>query len=287
MNKSNCTITCAGMRTLFIILAVLLGLNLLIVAAYAIVSVIMPEPLQDEIFLDTSEFEPGVEEGVVEEVKVEGEFEDYAKGEETVLVEGSGPYYTYLQTEIARNEKEYTECKTIIDLMNIEDQYWATRENVESDAFYSVVGKSLPGGDLDRFIENFLEESEGMTSYEYLCVVDSRMYITSLEGHNKLSIYEWSPTSDPKYYYLSSYEGIPGVMDMFYEVYPSPIGEGLIVLTGYGDAGYLGWNYLYLNPETHYADLVEKCLVRTQMDLRTEEMVGITSIECTRQYQPE
>ena len=292
-HKENCTITCKGMCILFLVVAALLGLNILIVATYGLASIIMPEPLQDEIFLATSDAEPGEEE-VVAGVEIEetelllgGEFQDFTQGE-VALEEESGPYYTYLQTVLDARESETEQCTLITNLMNLEDQYLATRKNIESDAFYAVAGKSLPGGEIDDFMDFFLEGSEGVDRYGHLCVLDERMYITALPEHNDLEVYLWGPiAADAKHYYFESYKGIIGMVDSFYGLFLSPVSDGLLVMTGYGDAGHLGWNFFDLNPELHYADLIEKCYIRAIFDFVTEETVGLSSIECVRQYQPE
>jgi hypothetical protein len=279
----NCTITCKGVRTLFVIVAALLGLNILLVAAYGIASIFIPLNTDSTTVTEAGglgELDEKEENEVVAEIEIEQEvYLDFTQGE--VLVEPSSPLaYTALQSA------DLEVCDLLVDVMNIEDVYLVNYELAQSDAFYSTIGKLLPGGDLDFFFTRLEREMEETDQLGYVCSRDNRLFFTLLTSHANMKVLEWLEVNEETgSYALQSYESIDSVMDSSHIAYLSPYSEGVLIKTGYGDAGYIWWSYYDYNPAVIYPDLLEKCTAH--FEYATDGLSEELFVACRRQYKQE
>ncbi len=150
------------------------------------------------------------------------------------------------------------ECTNLIGLVPSSESFWGIDEvDWGSPEFLAVLDGNVPVAQRELF-DKALAELSGYT-LQFLCQDSGSIYLTALsKGDIWINrVLQWSPSDDS----FTAYPSIQPDGEPVLSLSKSPIDEALVVVTGYGDAGWISWQWHYLDSAVRTADLIESCVI--------------------------
>ncbi len=97
--------------------------------------------------------------------------------------------------------------------------------------------------------------ADGDEGARQICSGRNGVFIVFTESHTTMTLTSW----DNEALTLDDIKTFEGLIDLSYSFEPDAMPKKAIVMTGYGDAGYLSWNYYLINTRMNTVTKVESC----------------------------
>jgi hypothetical protein len=160
-----------------------------------------------------------------------------------------------------------------------------TLEGFESDAFQDFLVTNFDRLNIEtaqKFTNKIRWYAENDWSLTQVCEFDNRHFALFVQGELVWPI-EWEYENDSDNFgYVIAYQPVTYVSYAGAGVRYDEALDAVMIITSYGDAGYVFWNAYLLDEDGHTSDLVESCSVSAD-DLLDEES-GFT-LSCSRELQ--
>ena len=175
-------------------------------------------------------------------------------------------YLTYLK-KLAYEEDWFNrasdDCHHFYKMTESQD-YPIMVEDLDSDevqaALLEILGDEDQVEALTAEIVTRLEAGEeGETSElvaNEVCSGDNGVFVIFSESHTTITLTVW----DDKELVLEDLRTFDGLIDLSYSFQPDAIDGKAVMMTGYGDAGYLSWNYYLVRTRNNSVTKVESCV---------------------------
>ncbi len=208
-------------------------------------------------------------------------------GPVTVTVEegeNMNEYLTYLKRTAYEEDwfdRDSGTCQYFYE-MKTDESFPVTVEDFEDEGVQRTILETMDdkeqAGALIAQMVDYLEGSE-KNAYQF-CSGRNGVFVIFGESHTSVTLTVW----DEEELTLEELETFDGLIDLSYSFETDAIGAKAIMMTGYGDAGHLSWNYFLINTRNNSVQKVESCNGSSSSSGENGEYHDQFTFECEMEY---